>query len=233
MDNGIREAFDTIQAPERLKRKTKAFLRKKTFDYGGNLIQLKRRRRRLAAGLMMLAVVLTGSGLWFFPTTSIGVEVNPSIELKVNVLDRAISLKGKNNDGIALAEEIDVKGMAYDDAMQRILLSHGMEPYLKKGSTITITVAGGDENHGEEMLSRVLCRAYNIAREENVVYYQVDWETVRAAQNAGLCIPRYLAWQQLKKENPAATAEDARQLPKEMVSRLAQVKILENPCGDE
>ena len=234
MDNRIREAFDTIQAPERLKRKTKAVLRKKTFDYGGNLIQLKRHRRRLAAGLMTLCAAVTGGGLWFYPTTSIGVDVNPSIELKVNALDRAISLRGKNDDGIVLAEEIDVKGMAYDDAMQRILLSHGMEPYLEQGSTITITVAGGGtENHGEEMLSRVLCRAYNIAREENVVYYQVDWETVRAAQDAGLCIPRYLAWQQLKKENPAATAEDARQLPKEMVSRLAQVKILENPCGDE
>lgn len=108
-----------------------------------------------------------------------------------------------------------------------------MEPYLEQGSTITITVAGGGtENHGEEMLSRVLCRAYNIADEENVVYYQVDWETVRAAQDGGLCIPRYLAWQQLLKTDPGATADDARQLPKEMVNQLAQVKILENPCGD-
>lgn len=233
MDNRIREAFDTVRATERLKRKTKAFLRKKTFDYGGNLIRLQRYRRRLAAGFMMLAMVVTGTGLWFYPATSIGVEVNPSIELKVNALDRVIELKGKNNDGIALAEEIDVAGMPYDDAMQRILLSHGMEPYLEQGSTITITVAGGgSENHGEEMLSRVLCRAYNIAEEENVVYYQVDWETVRAAQNAGLCIPRYLAWQQLKKEQPDATEEDVRQLPKEQVHKLAQVKILENPCGD-
>ena len=33
MDKQIREAFNTIEAPERLKRKTKATLRKKTFDY--------------------------------------------------------------------------------------------------------------------------------------------------------------------------------------------------------
>lgn len=234
MDNRIKEAFDTIRAPERMKRKTKAALRKRTFDYGSNLLRLKRHRRRIAAGLLMVAVVLTGGGIWFFPTTSIGVEVNPSVELKVNALDRVIALKGKNNDGIALVEKIDVAGMPYDDAMQRILLSHGMEPYLEQGSTITITVAGGgSETHGEEMLSRVLCRAYNIAKEENVVYYQVDWETVRAAQDEGLCIPRYLAWQQLKKTDPSASAEDARQLSKETVHRLARVKILENPCGDK
>lgn len=84
MDNRIKEAFDTIRAPERMKRKTKAVLRKKTFDYGRNLVRMKICRRRIAAGLLMLCVVLTGSGLWFFPTTSIGVDVNLSIELKVN-----------------------------------------------------------------------------------------------------------------------------------------------------
>jgi len=123
--------------------------------------------------------------------------------------------------------------MPYDDAMQRILLSNGLEPYLEEGSMITITVAGGgSEAHAEQMLSRVLCRAYNIAEEENILYCQVDWETVKAARNAGLCIPRYLAWQHLLQTDPTVTAEDVRQLPKEEVRKLAQVIILENPCGE-
>ncbi len=233
MDNQIREAFDIIQTPERLKRKTKAHLRKKTFDYGRNIPRLHAHRRRMAAGLLSLALILSGAGVWFFPTASIAVDINPSIELKVNALDRVISLKGRNSDGVAVAQEIDISGMAYDDAMQRVLLSHSLEPYLEQGSTITITVAGGGtEAHGEEILSKVLCRAYNIAEEENVLYYQVNWETVRAAQAAGLCIPRYLAWQHLKETDPAITPEDIRELPKDAVHELAQVKILENPCGE-
>lgn len=233
MDNQIKEAFDCIQTPERLKRKTKAALRKKTFDYGRNILQLRAHRRRLAAGLLSLVLILTGAGIWFFPTTSIAVDINPSLELKVNALDRVISLKGRNTDGIAVAEELDVSGMTYDDAMQRILLSHSLEPYLEQGNTITITVAcGGSGAHGEEMLSKVLCRAYNVAEEENVLYYQVDWETVRAAKAAGLCIPRYLAWQHLLETDPTVTAEDVRELPKEQVHELARVKILENPCGE-
>ena len=167
-----------------------------------------------------------------FPTTSIAVDINPSLELKVNALDRVISLKGRNSDGGAVVEEVDVSGMTYDDAMQRILLSHGLEPYLEQGSTITITVAGGDNAHGEEMLSKVLCRAYNIAAEENVVYYQVSWETVRAADAAGLCIPRYLAWQQLMQEDPSITAEDVKQLTKEEIHQMVQMDIVENPCGE-
>ena len=231
MDNQIRDAFDTLQAPERLKRTTKAALRKKTFDYGRNVLQLRTHRRRLAAGLLGLTLALSGAGVWFVPSASISMEINPSIELKVNTLDRVIALEGKNADGIKLVKDIDVTGMAYDDAIQRILLSQGMEPYLESGKDITITVAGGgSEAHAEQMLSKVLCRAYNIADRDNVLYCQVDWKTVKAAQDVNLCIPRYLAWQNLLKTDPSITPEDVREIPKERIRVLAQVITIEDPC---
>ena len=222
MDNQIKEAFDSIQAPERLKRTTKAALRKKTFDYGRNVLRLRQHRQRLAGMLASLVLVLTGSGLWFWPSASISVDINPSVELKVNALDRVIALEGRNSDGAAVVKDLDVVGMAYDDAMQRLLLSEGLEPYLTDGSQITITVAGGGTDaHAEQMLSRVLCRAYNIANKENVLYCQVDWETVKAAREVNLCIPRYLAWQNLLKTNPAITPEDVREIPKDRIRALA------------
>lgn len=231
MDNMIKETFASVQAPERLKRTTKAVLRKKTFDYGRNVLQLHNRRRRLAAALLTLTLVLSGAGVWFLPSACISVDINPSIELKVNALDRVIALEGRNSDGVELVRDLNVNGMSYDDAMQRILLSRGMEPYLEKNSMITITVAGGgNDAHAEQMLSRVLCRAYNIASRENVLYCQVDWETVRAAQEVNLCIPRYLAWQNLKKTDPTITPEDVREIPKEKIRVLAQVIIIEDPC---
>lgn len=231
MDNQIKEAFDSIQAPERLKRATKAALRKKTFDYGRNVLRLRQHRQRLAGMLASLVLVLTGSGLWFWPSASISVDINPSVELKVNALDRVIALEGRNSDGAAVVKDLDVVGMAYDDAMQRLLLSEGLEPYLADGSQITITVAGGGTDaHAEQMLSRVLCRAYNIANKENVLYCQVDWETVKAAREVNLCIPRYLAWQNLLKTNPAITPEDVREIPKDRIRALAQTVIIEDPC---
>ena len=233
MDNQIREAFDAIQTPERLKRSTQAALRKKTFDYGRNTYRLRQYRRRLAGGLLSMVLLLTGAGLWFLPAASIAVEVNPSVELKVNALDRVIALEGRNSDGIAIAEEIDVTGMGYDDAMQRILLSHTLEPYLEQGSMITITVAGGgSEAHAQQVLSRVLCRAYNIADRDNILYCKVDWETLKAAQAVNLCIPRYLAWQNLLKNDPTITPEDVREIPKEKIRALAQVIIIEDPCHE-
>ena len=230
MEHKIKEAFGTLQPPERLKRSTKAMIRKKTFDYGRNQYRLRQFRGRVAAAVLSLALVLSGAGLWFLPSASIRVDINPSIELKVNALDRVIALEGRNSDGIELVKNIDVTGMTYDNAMQRILLSEGLEPYLKANSPITITVANNSMAHGEEMLSEVLCRAINIAQKENVLYCQVDWETVKAAEAVNLCIPRYLAWQNLLKSDPAITPEDVRELPKEQIRELAQIINIEDPC---
>ena len=231
MENKIKETFGTLQPPERMKRSTKAMIRKKTFDYGCNQYRLRQFRGRVAAATLSLALILSGAGLWFLPSASIRVDINPSIELKVNALDKVIALEGQNSDGIELVKDIDVTGMHYDDAMQRILLSNGMEPYLADGSQITITVAGGSSNaHAQQMLSKVLCRAYNIADRHNVLYYQVDWETAKAAQNVNLCIPRYLAWKNLLKNDPTITPEDVREIPKEQIRTLAQTIIIEDPC---
>lgn len=231
MHEQFKAAFDGIEATERLKRQTKAHVRRKTFDYGRQIQRVRARHRRLAASLASLVLLLTGLGAWFTPTTSIGVDINPSLELQVNIFDRVISLKGRNLDGEAVAGELDLTGKPYDEAMQRLLLSHGLEPYLEKGSTITITLTGNGD-HAVQMLSKVVCRAYAVAEEENVVYRQVSWDTVKAAEDAGLCIPRYLAWQELLKTDPAVTVEDIKNIPMEEIRRLIYVDTLENPCGE-
>lgn len=231
MDNQIRDAFDAVQAPERMKRRTKAALRKKTFDYGRNVYRVRQHRRRLATGLLSLVLVFSTMGMWFLPVTAIGLSINPSIELLVNTLDRVIGVKGVNSDGLELVRNLDVYGLPYDEAMQRILICDELAPYMDENSMISITVVDDRDNHAELVLSKVVCRAYSVAEKENVQYYQIDHQTQKAAEAAGLCVPRYLAWQNLRKTNPGITAEDVRELPKEEIHRLAQCDTLEDPCG--
>ena len=233
MKDKLNDAFNSLRASEHLKRATRTHIRRKTFDYGRQIYQLRRHRSRMAACMLSLVLVLSGLGIWFLPATSIGLDINPSLELQVNALDRVITLNGKNEDGIAVAAKLDVTGMAYDEAMQRILICEELAPYLENGSMISISViGGGSDAHAEEVLSKVVCRAYALAEDENVFYCQTDKETLAAARAAGLCIPRYLAWQHLLQSDPDITAEDVRQLPKEEIRVLAQTKVLENPCGE-
>ena len=231
MDEQLKNAFDAIQTPERLKRSTKAALRRKTFDYGRNILQRRVHRRRLAAGLLTLALVFSGTGLWFLPAANIAVDINPSINIRVNALDRVIGVEGTNADGMELARQLDVAGMPYDDAMQRILLSEGLERFLKNNQMISITMAGsGSEEHLTDMANKVLCRAYNIAGKENIFYCQVDMDTIRAARAENLCIPRYLAWKRLLEIDPSITTDEVRELSIEQVRVISQVKIVEDPC---
>ena len=230
MDEQLKNVFDAIQAPEHLKRRTKAALRKKTFDYGRNILQRRNFQRCMAAGLLSAALVLTGCGVWFLPATRIAVDINPSIEIRVNTLDRVIHVAGVNADGMELARELDVRGMLYDDAMQRILLSKGLERFLEEGHMISITVAGRNDEHIAEMADRVLCRAYNIAGKENIFYCQVDQETIRAARAENLSIPRYLAWQQMQSFDPSITTDEIRQMTTDEIRALSQVRIVEDPC---
>ena len=231
MDNQIRDAFDAVQAPERMKRRTKAALRKKTFDYGRNVYRVRQHRRRLATGLLSLVLVFSTMGMWFLPVTAIGLSINPSIELLVNTLDRVIGVKGVNSDGLELVRNLDVYGLPYDEAMQRILICDELAPYMDENSMISITVVDDRDIHAEKVLSKVVCRAYNVTEKENVQYYQIDRQTQKAADAAGLCVPRYLAWQHLRKTDPGITPEDVRELPKEEIHRIARCDILEDPCG--
>lgn len=233
MEDKLHNAFDSLQATQRLKRTALAQIRRKTFDYGRHQYRYRQHRRQLAAGLLSLVAVISGLGIWYLPTTSIGLDINPSLELTVNVLDRVIALKGNNADGLEVAQKLDVVGMPYDDAMQRVLISQELSPYLENGSMISISmVGGGSESHAEEMLSKVVCRAYALAEDENVFYCQTDRETLAAARASGLCIPRYLAWQHLLETDPDVTAEEVSQMPKEEIRALAQLKIIDNPCGE-
>ena len=93
-------------------------------------------------------------------------------------------------------------------------------------------VIGKDAALAEEMMGKVVCRAYAVAGEENVHYCQVDPETARAARRVGLCVLRYQVWQQLKETDPNITVEAVAQMPKAEVMALAEFEKLDNPCGE-
>ena len=232
MKNDIKQTFDAVRADERLKRKTKAYLRKATLDYGRDTWRGKQRRQRIASCAAMLVLMVVSAGMWLLPVTSIDLDINPSLELRVNSFGRVTRLKGLNADGLALVDDLDVKGMRYDDAMQRILISEELEPYLENGSLISITVVGKDESLAEQMLGKVVCRAYAIAEEDNIYYCRTDPETARAARSVGLCVLRYQVWQHLKESDPAVTVETVAMMPKAEVMALAKFEKLENPCGE-
>ena len=232
MERKLREAYDSIEASEYLKRKVKAHVRRKTLDYGRDVMRVLLQRQRLAASLACLTLVIAGLGVWNLPVTTIGLDVNPSVELQVNSFDRVIKMMGRNEDGTDLAEKFRVAGKSYDEAIQRILISDEMAPYLESGSTFVITVSGSERDHTQQMLNKVACRAYALAEDENVFCIKADSATARAAARVGLSVARYQAWQMMQLENPDLPPEAALELTVAEIQGLIHGETLDNPCGE-
>lgn len=129
----IRAAFDGVHAEEALRQSTKAYLAaqmqhmRHTSTYG----------RRFAAACACLVIVLLGLGGWWFYETSvsaISVDVNPSLELEINLF--------------------------VADALDTLLSSAEMRAYLDGDALVSITVIGRTDEESQAMREHISECAY-------------------------------------------------------------------------
>ena len=229
MDDKLKDALGSLETPERLKRLTKAHIRKATFDYGRSTVRLKAHRQRIAAAAASLVLCIGGAGLWFRPVTRIGLDINPSLEIRVNALDRVIGLEGLNADGRELAQALDVRGMPYDEAMGRIMVSDELGVYLEAGNLLSITVSG---RGAEQALNRVVCCACAVADDDQVFYILADDASVRAAKAEGLTVVQYEALTALRRKDPEATAQQVLDMSMTEIKELIGFERIDDPCGE-
>jgi hypothetical protein len=207
LDNKIRDAIDSVRAEEGLKRSTKTFLAAK-------LSAPKRTPvLRIAVAFACLALALLGLGGWksyVTPVSAISVDVNPSIELGVNPFDRVVSVTGYNEDGTALAADVELKNLHYADALDTLLSDDAMQPYLENNGLVSITVIGSTERKSQEMRARIAACPY--AASPNVECRYGNREEVAAAHDAGLSFGKYRAFRELQELDPDVSTEEVREL---------------------
>ena len=102
-------------------------------------------------------LIISGSGfrLYFTPTVSIHIEINPSVGLELNRFDRVISVDGYNEDGERLTASLDLKYLDYVEALNQILEDEDIVRLLSENRIMTISVTGDDEDQCTRVLSNV------------------------------------------------------------------------------
>lgn len=84
----------------------------------------KKRKSPLPALLLTLVLVM---GLGFFYSvytkeeTLLTIDLNPSIELKMNVYDRIISVKAYNDEGQEFIDGLNINNCTLDEAIEKVL----------------------------------------------------------------------------------------------------------------
>ncbi len=230
MSKNLKEAFDSIHADPALKESTRAFLREKTGNYTAP--EPRRRSggfRRLAPALAcaaLLVVGLSGYQAYFTPTSAISIDINPSVELEINRFDRVITVEGLNDDGTALAAELNVRFMSYDDALEQIIASDAIQQCLADDGVLSIVVSGDNEVQQQEILS---CAQRCTSGESNAHCYAGSSEDLAEAQALGLPLGKYHAYEELHALDPSITPEEAA----DMTMRELRDRIDACQDGDE
>ena len=206
LNNRIKDAFAAVHAEDNLKRDTKDFLSTRTASTvkSGNPIRLKR-----AVAFACLALILMIFGGWRFymtPVSAISVDVNPSLELGVNRLDRVVAVDGYNDDGTDLAAFVDLRNLNYSDALEVLLNSQAMQSYMAKNDPVSITVIGSTKQKSEEMFARI--RSCGYAKSPNVECHLGSHAEAAAAHEAGMSYGKYQVFLELQVLDSEITAHD-------------------------
>ena len=235
MDERVREAFAQVRAEEALREHTLAYLAQSTGNWQSVPASRRRPRPLVTAAACAACLLMTLGSLWlyFTPAAYISVDVNPSLELTVNRFDRVISVTGLNDDGVALAESLQVRFLDYTAALEQVLDSPVITDCLARDEALSITVAGADEARTEEMLSQVSA----CAEERGGAYcHAADLQTAEAARDHGLSCGKYQMLLALQALDPTVTAEDVQNMTmRELRTWLAALESAadEVPSGQQ
>lgn len=209
MKNKIHDAFQQIHAEESLKHNTKAFLREqREASFRPNMF-----RRRFAilasACLFFLTVGFGGWRIYFTPTASVSIDINPSLELSVNRFNKVLAVTGYNTDGKELASSLQVKYMDCEDAIDKIVTSDRVKDLLSGDEVLTITVSG--ENTSQ--CRRIYSHAETSTKEsQNTYCYMADHEDTEEAHHLGLSSGKYQAFLRLQSLGSDITAEEVKDM---------------------
>ena len=204
MEDKLRAAFDSVHAEAELKERTMAFL-----AHAGAEAPARRpagRLRRTIAAAVACLLVLLGAGGYYtllVPVSAISVDVNPSLELSLNRLDRVISVKGYNPEGEALASSLDLTFQPYTQALEEILASETVSAYLAEDNAVSITVACDNPDKSAQMLSAAQACAQGCGQ---VYCHESGSAELEEAHHAGMSVGKYRAFLELQALDPSGSS---------------------------
>lgn len=162
-----------------------------------------------ACFLILLTGAVGGYRVYFSETSLISMDVNPSLEFSINLLGKVISVTSYNEDAEVLLNEENFKGLSYQQAIDALLESDVLQPYLENNNYLEFAVySKTDDTAVLEYLNSRIQSITDIYPEIQVNYNSADKTTVSAAHNRHMSIGKYLAFLELQKIDPDIEADD-------------------------
>jgi len=127
----------------------------------GQVVELKttkwyNKTTRWVAAAAAVLMITSGAASYAYlnPVATVSLDVNPSIEFRVNSFDKVINVKAMNDDGEQILEELDLKGMDIEKAIEAALDEMVEQEFLDETdntANVLISVMHKNEVKQEEM----------------------------------------------------------------------------------
>ena len=205
----LKDAFDSVHAEDALKESVRASVTRQMSRRCRPVLRGGLRVAGAVACMVLVFFVGYGSRLYFDTVSTISIDINPSIELGINTFDRVISVHAYNEDGSALMQNMDLRFLKCEDALEKIVSSEAVSALLTQEEVLAITVVGEDEAANETLCARL---QHHISNNENAQYYSASPQDVDEAHGCGLSYGKYLAYQEALKQDSNLTPEDAQSM---------------------
>lgn len=214
----FKAAFDAVHAPQDWKEGVFARMEREAAR------TRKPFQRRLAVTAALASFVFLIFGGWTcfaMPVSYLNIDINPSLQLGINRLDRVVTVTGYNPEGQQLASSLHLLFLPYADALEEIMNAQDIQQYLEKDLPVSIVVESDDDEKGEELLETV-SRCANDHHHGNVSCSHADSGLAQEARELGVPLGKYQVYLELKALDPSITLEEAQSLTmRELRERIA------------
>lgn len=152
MKNMIRLAFDPIKADQDLIDRTRLSVQSALSRPSAARRYSQRAMRMItaAAALILVAGILAFAGVTWIqtPVAALSIEINPSVELAINALNRVVTARSFNEDGADLLAGLDLKQSPIKEAVAALVMAAARSGCLAAdgSSIIAITSSTDDED---------------------------------------------------------------------------------------
>ncbi len=159
----------------------------------------------IAAALVLFA---TGAFAYTTPDAYISVDVNPSVEISINMFDRVLDVKAVNDDGEELLSAISLTHMSIEKAMEQLTEKLMEENYITNDENggVIITTSGEDPIKAEKLAARLEAKVRQCIDEEGktalVEAEAVGLERVQEAEKLGVTPGKLNLVEKLVKSSP-------------------------------
>lgn len=208
----IQTAFDEIRADDALLAQTRASLRTRRERPDAKKFRFPPLRRAAALAAALAATLALAAGLFshtmvFSAAAYVSIDVNPSVELTLNRMNRVIDAQPFNEEGEMLLGAASVKGLPYGEAAEQLMASADEQGYTRDDTLVAVTVQAGNaerERTLQDTLAQVLRAA---ATDAEVEVFPVSADLREKAHACHMSAAKYLAIQELLDVDETATLE--------------------------